>query len=319
MKLSLERIKQEIHDKYGNEYEVIDERTIKTAKAQRREIQIVHSKCAHSYWLQLNRVIDNMQPCPYCNPKKSKMDQRIFEQKVHDLSNGEYTVIGKYINNYTKIEIKHNKCGRVLEMLPKHFINDGYRCKSCAMKARYNKNFETDLGIMSDGTLHIDGEYSGAHNSISIKCDECGGTFMTTPSYLYKQYRKYSECHCPLCSHCASIGEKMIMNILDKHGIRYDYNKSIDGCRRVHALRFDFIIETPGDHPLCIEFDGVQHYERKDFYDESEMELIRERDAIKNAFCLNNGIPLLRLRSYSKLKLEKSIIEFLKTNNFNVN
>jgi len=53
-----------------------------------------------------------------------------FKQEVFSLVQDEYEVLGDYINNRTKILIKHNKCGNNYYVRPNDFLQ-GYRCPYC--------------------------------------------------------------------------------------------------------------------------------------------------------------------------------------------
>ena len=55
-------------------------------------------------------------------PKK-----RDFKNDVMELVGNEYTVMGDYINNKTKITMIHNKCGYHWYVQPSHFLS-GSRC-----------------------------------------------------------------------------------------------------------------------------------------------------------------------------------------------
>ena len=304
--MTLDEIKSLINN---DEYEVLSERTIKTDKAQRREIELKHKKCNNTYFLQLTRVTKHFQECPFCNPKKNKITDKIFKEKVYSLVGDEYSVLSDYENAQQKIKFKHNKCGTVFEMKASHFLNDGNRCKKCSMQERYNKEFKNDLKIMSDDKIIMNEEYKGAHTNIEFLCKNKNHIFITSPSTLYGQYRKCGEMHCTICD-SESNGEKLIKQILDKYNISYEYNKSINGLisNKNKPLRFDFII----NNNICIEFDGRQHYDiNSKYYNESQI----ENDNLKNIFCEENNIPLLRIKSYSKLQIEKEIIKFLKSNN----
>ena len=66
---------------------------------------------------------------------------------------------------------------------------------------------------------------------------------------------------------------------------------------------------------MCIEFDGEQHYEPRTFSGDKEKALIKfeedkKRDAIKNKFCEDNGIILVRI-PYWDLKNIDSILNKL--------
>ena len=69
--------------------------------------------------------------------------------------------------------------------------------------------------------------------------------------------------------------------------------------------------------PLCIEFDGEQHFIPKAFkskatYDEKleNLKSIQFRDQIKNDYCKNNGINLL-LNRYDE-NVEEKLFEYFK-------
>ena len=53
---------------------------------------------------------------------------------------------------------------------------------------------------------------------------------------------------------------------------------------------------------MCIEFDGIQHFKPVEkFGGIKNHELIKIRDGIKNSYCANNKINLIRI-PYTKLK-----------------
>lgn len=57
-------------------------------------------------------------------------------------------------------------------------------------------------------------------------------------------------------------------------------------------LRFDFYIKNK----YIIEYDGKQHFQAIDFFGgEEEFYQRREHDLIKNKYCFDNNIPLIRI------------------------
>jgi hypothetical protein len=53
---------------------------------------------------------------------------------------------------------------------------------------------------------------------------------------------------------------------------------------------------------LFIEFDGIQHFESKEFFGGDEyFKKIQESDKIKNNWCVNNRYKLIRI-TYKELK-----------------
>lgn len=108
--------------------------------------------------------------------------------------------------------------------------------------------------------------------------------------------------HTISCGKCVvSKGELIIQKLLDENNINYVHDKSLkelyDYCGR--HLRFDFIIYENNNISRIIEFDGRQHITGPDteYWGRTTdtLETIQEKDTIKNNFCLENGIPLIRI------------------------
>ena len=97
---------------------------------------------------------------------------------------------------------------------------------------------------------------------------------------------------CPSCND--SKGEREIAKFLDKYGIVYDRQKKFIGCRNVFELPFDFYIPSMR---ICIEFDGRQHYEPIGYFGGvSTFEKLKVNDKIKNDYCEDNYINLIRIK-----------------------
>lgn len=88
-------------------------------------------------------------------------------------------------------------------------------------------------------------------------------------------------------------GEKSVAKHLDRYGIEYIREKTFNKCKRVKKLRYDFYLPK---YNMCIEYDGKQHfYPQYNFGNIEEYEEIIKRDKIKNEFCEENKIFLLRI------------------------
>jgi very-short-patch-repair endonuclease len=90
---------------------------------------------------------------------------------------------------------------------------------------------------------------------------------------------------------------------LDSLNIKYFYNNSLPGCKyKSKSLRFDFYLP---DYKTCIEYDGEQHFKPiKRFGGEDRYKISLERDNIKNIWCKENLINLIRI-SYKESILDK--------------
>ena len=109
---------------------------------------------------------------------------------------------------------------------------------------------------------------------------------------------------CPSCN--KSKGELYVKSFLEKNNIIFISQKKFDECTFKKELIFDFYIP---DRKICIEYDGEQHFKPIKFYGGLEKFNIQKmKDEIKNNFCENNNLRLIRL-SYkdSREKIENSL------------
>lgn len=103
---------------------------------------------------------------------------------------------------------------------------------------------------------------------------------------------------CPFC-HTSRL-EQAISDTLVIMQISYETQKSFDLCRHIHPLHFDIFIPQ---YNALIEGDGAQHFEENPYFDRKgcSLSLRQTRDNVKNIFCRENGLHLLRI-SHSELE-----------------
>lgn len=127
---------------------------------------------------------------------------------------------------------------------------------------------------------------------IKIKHNKCLHEWFSTSKSFFNCKRA-----CPKCNE--SIGETKIRKYLSNKNIIYESQKTFDNCLYISKLKFDFYLPNKN---MCIEFDGEQHYKSVEYFGgEETFELIKKRDNIKNNYCVNNNINLIRI-SYLDIK-----------------
>ena len=99
-----------------------------------------------------------------------------------------------------------------------------------------------------------------------------------------------------------TIPEKRIEKFLISNNIDYICEKTFDDCKNVSFLHFDFYLPKLN---LIIEFDGPFH--TKPIYGEDVLKKVKINDQIKNKYCKDNNINLLRI-SYLNLKNIEEIL-----------
>jgi very-short-patch-repair endonuclease len=125
-------------------------------------------------------------------------------------------------------------------------------------------------------------------------------------SPVHFRTRPKQPSNCPICNE--SKGEKHIAELLENLKISYIRQKTFSYMGRKN-FRFDFYLPELNK---AIEFDGGQHFEARDFFEgEDGLAKTKIRDAIKNLYCSENGISLLRIHYKDKDSIEEMLDVFL--------
>lgn len=124
------------------------------------------------------------------------------------------------------------------------------------------------------------------HSQVVYKCQcECGGIIYTSSSYLTNG--KTKSCGC-----INSSSEEIISDILENNNIKFVKQKRFNDCRDNKPLPFDFYVSNH----YVIEYDGIQHYKALGGWGTEEHLLsVQRHDKIKNDYCKEHGIPIIRI------------------------
>ena len=110
-----------------------------------------------------------------------------------------------------------------------------------------------------------------------------------------------------------SLGERLVMNVLDKNNIKYCHQYKVVIKGKLHY--FDFYV--PGYNAM-IEVDGRQHFKYvPKFYKNRKQFLDRiKRDKEKDSWCNNHGVKMIRIPYKKELISVDDIIQTLKRSSF---
>ena len=181
----------------------------------------------------------------------------------------------------------------------------GISCScGCYQKDRSRESLLHDLTGQVFGKLtviRLANYQSSKGTKWTCKC-ECGRFVDVAATSLVNGLSK--SCGC-VCSH----GEDTIKQILTNKGIDFTQQKTFPGCRYKYPLHFDFWLPNFG---MCIEFDGIQHYQSIKYWDHQyTLEDRQRRDAIKTKYCEENDIILLRIPYWEKDNIESILTDWL--------
>lgn len=125
--------------------------------------------------------------------KRKTQDE--FVKEVKDKFHEEYDVLGQYINNRTKILIRHNKCGNSFMKNPKDMVTKLSGCPYCngSKPALYNEQWV--IVNTPEPYEYISG-YTKMSEKCKFYCHKCNSNFMQSPSRLINEHIYGCNC-CP--------------------------------------------------------------------------------------------------------------------------
>ena len=140
------------------------------------------------------------------------------------------------------------------------------------------------------------------HQYWLCQCD-CGNFYISYTRNLKQGWLK--SCGC-----LKSYGERDIEKLLDESGIPYITQYTYNNCRFPNTNRpakFDFLV----NHLYVIEYDGDQHFKNSHGRFKSTLSEIRYRDLVKNSYCFQNNIPIIRIpyTHLNKICIEDLLLE----------
>ena len=132
------------------------------------------------------------------------------------------------------------------------------------------------------------------------KCNNCGSVKSIRGISLRKGYA--TSCGC-----IKSKGEECIAKLLEENEIPFQREYSFSDLIYKLPLKFDFaIFSKRGFLSHLVEFDGKQHFEINNFFGgEEEFQKNKIRDELKNNYCIENRIPLIRIKYDEEISLER--------------
>jgi hypothetical protein len=207
-----------------------------------------------------------------------------------------------YINCREKVKIICPTHGEFEQKASNHLYN-GYGCEQCSRDAhrlsiltedRVNKLKEIHSNKYIYNNLNVNKGF------INITCPEHG----IFTQYLY--FHEYGH-GCIQCN-ASSRGENIIKNYLDNSNIKYIRNHTFANCKRKKKLKFDFYLS---DFRIIIEYDGEHHYKENKYFGVGNLKYVAENDNIKNKYCQDNNIKIIRIPYYKFDSIKNLLDNFL--------
>ena len=255
-------------------------------------------------WDAIPHVLLQGHGCPECARKKQ--NRRNEEEYLIEMKNKQPDIIpiGVFTQSKDMMTFYCTKCGYVWETqayIP--LTREGYQCPKCTNHAPVTESEMIERLKEKNPQIEYVKGYVDMLSHATFRCKKCGKIWEASPANLL------NDKGCPYCR--MSHGERKILLYLDKLDTKYEYQYRFEDCIYQRVLPFDFYIPNKN---LCIEFDGIQHFEPTQFnkkmsYEEAVENFKQQKikDNIKNKYCEKNNINLLRI-PYTELKNIETIL-----------
>lgn len=295
-KLTYEEVKAYIEGKEGNGCKLLSEEYINSAT--KLEIQC---KCGDLFLTEWN-TFTNMKKrqCNKCGNKGSGSYLRFSFLEVKEFieKNSQCKLISKnYQNNSSKL-ILLCSCGKEFTASFACFKNRNQR--QCITCGKSTPKTETTIikkyveGKKGNGCKLITEKYLGQKHKIEIRC-ACGEIFKVK----FNNFKYNNKKQCNNCSSIRSLGEIKTKEVLNKYKIRFKEQYQIKGENgKCSFYYFDFAIFLGQKLSSIIEYDGRQHFEIAPHWGIDSFRRTQKNDQIKNQYCKDNNIPLIRIPYY---------------------
>ena len=298
-------------------------------KDLRTPTEFIDKICGHNFtivpntikeYIKKNKTIYRHYECNTFLQNKNKINGEKRNAKKSFMSlleslNGEYTLLpdSEYKTTKRKVHLLHTVCGYDWWKTPNDFMYKGNRCPNCSGKIK-NKTtdmFKAEVFELVGDEYEVIGEYTKNDMYIDMKHNLCGKTYPVTPTNFL-----HGECRCPDCVEISrnSKGIRKIKKLLDDNNIEYEtevefddlYTTSIYSARH-YLLKFDIKVIKENSFVL-IEYDGRQHITGWNGNEDDKNKNIRN-DAIKNKYCKDNNLTLIRISESEFYKIESILKE----------
>jgi hypothetical protein len=302
-----EQFVEEVYELTGKEYSVLGE-----YQASKTPILMKHHECGNEFMMYPSKFVGQDQArCPKCSIIRGAVSRtktlEDFQKELQETFGDEYQVLGEYTGRKEKILIRHNVCKSEYYKSPLDILNRN--CKVCSDfgQKKTHEQFLAEVFELVGNEYTVLEKYTGIYEKINMKHSVCGHVWKASPHKFVNGGRR-----CPRCN--SSKGEVAIAKYLEANNYKYKHQEKFADCKNERPLPFDYrVLDSNGCLKCLIEFDGIQHFEPLEVFGGQEgFEYRQICDQIKNEYCIDNNIPLLRIKYTALGMVDKILDQFMK-------
>ena len=236
---------------------------------------------------------------------RKKTHEEFIEEM--EIKNPNIEILGKYINNSTKIEYRCKICNHKDKKRTGHLLR-GSGCPKCAIKKQIKRQTKTHECFIEElkeinPNIEILGKYINNKIHIEYRYKICNHKDEMRPDHLLR------GSGCPICNQ--SKGEKRILKYLNENNIEYIYQMKYSDLRGINdgLLSYDFYLPT---YNLLIEYQGEYHDHTVSNQSDFDFAIQQEHDKRKKEYAEKNNIQLLEIWYWDFDNIEKILDTIIK-------
>lgn len=275
--------------------------------------------CGNKFSRKFSNVLSNNQIlCLSCSSKELSEKNRkraleSYDSLIDFVNNSNFGIeilsgFDEYKNNKTPLRTICS-CGDIYYPTAnslKRSLNTN--CKKCGNKKTGLKNRkpkdEILKAIRDEGYDVLDYEHKNGQHWIKVSCENNNHKSYTVDWGNFSMGNR-----CPYCN--LSKGEEKVKEVLIDSGFDFEREVVFDELVGINGgdLRYDFKVYYEESFVL-VEYDGEQHYKPK--FGDDEFDRTQKHDEIKNNYCKERNIELLRISYKDFNNIEKILLNYFK-------
>ena len=268
-------------------------------------------------WVSTGNDLLHGKGCKICAHKKTAIAKHKtheqFENEIIEKFHGKISLISQYTGIYDTIQCKCTIDGTIWETTATSLLHSTHiACPTCIAKqireksGKSNQDFINELKLINPHILPLE-SYQNMNTKILCECQLHKYQWKASPRKLLTR-----KTGCPKCT--SYQGEKLIDDILTAWGYNFTMQKTFPDCKDIKVLPFDRYLD---DFNILIEYDGEGHFMPIPYGSMTQEQSIKvfhmrqRHDEIKNKYCLDHHIPLIRIPYWEKENMECFIFDKL--------
>jgi hypothetical protein len=263
-------------------------------------------KCKNIWKTSINKILTNSYKsgCLICRLKTQIQPQKLKEiqKEIQQKFNIQILTNDNFLLKTHKYNFLCNKCNFIWKSNLGNILNQKGACTKCN-KGHYHYNIDEIKTLLyknhQNKIIIFEESYISISKPSKFKCNVCNYEWCVKTRNVVNGFNG-----CPSCK--GSQGERFIKSFLTENKIEHFEQFTFDNCKNKRKLPFDFYIKDN----ICIEFDGRQHFSpwKDDPKYINDFKQIQINDKLKDEYCYNNQIKLIRI-PYIKIKEIDNILK----------